>query len=118
VLITQRRDGRPPWAFVGGEIDQGESPRDAGEREVKEETGLLVVAGAEIHRRIHPVTGRLMIYMAARPARGKTDVFVGDESELLDVRWASLAEVLDLMPTLDGHVRAYLARTLRQRVAG
>lgn len=114
VLVTRRRDGRPLWAFCGGEIDQGESPADAGIRELKEETGMEAVAGAEIGRRIHPSTGRLIIYMAARPARGKTAVFVGDERELEEVRWVTLDEALELMPTMYEPVAAYLARTLRK----
>lgn len=113
VLVTKRRDGKPPWAFVGGEVDQGESVADAGLRELKEETGMLGVAGREIGRRIHPATGRTMIYMAVRPARGKTDVFVGDESELEEVRWVGLAEAEELMPTMYEPVRQHLARTLR-----
>lgn len=56
-----------------------------------------------------------MIYMAARPPRGKTDVLVGDESELAEVRWVPLAEALELMPTLYEPVRAYLERTLGRR---
>jgi 8-oxo-dGTP pyrophosphatase MutT (NUDIX family) len=113
VLITKRRDGKPQWAFVGGAIDQGERPADAGLRELKEETGMIGTAGGEIGRRIHPATGRLMIYIAVRPARGKTDVFVGDESELLEVRWVGLAEAEELMPTMYEPVRQHLARTLR-----
>jgi 8-oxo-dGTP pyrophosphatase MutT (NUDIX family) len=112
-LITKRRDGKPPWAFVGGAIEQGESPADAGLRELKEETGMIGTAGGEIGRRIHPATGRLMIYIAVRPAHGKTDVFVGDESALLEVRWVGLAEAEELMPTMYEPVRQHLTRTLR-----
>ena len=65
VLVGRRNDGKPPWTFIAGEIEPGESPADAGVREVKEETGLLVAAGQEIGRRVHPATGRTMIYMAA-----------------------------------------------------
>jgi ADP-ribose pyrophosphatase YjhB (NUDIX family) len=64
VLLGRRNDGKPPWTFIAGEIEPGESPADAGVREVKEETGLLVAAGEEIGRRAHPATGRTMIYMA------------------------------------------------------
>ena len=49
VLIARRNDGRPPWTFIAGEIEPGESPADAAVREVKEETGLRVTAG-ERHR--------------------------------------------------------------------
>jgi 8-oxo-dGTP pyrophosphatase MutT (NUDIX family)/DNA-binding transcriptional regulator YhcF (GntR family) len=96
VLVARRNDGRPPWTFIAGEIEPGESPADAAVREVKEETGLLVTAGGVIGRRVHPNTGRTMVYMAARTVRG-TDAFVGDEDELAEVRWVSLAEADELM---------------------
>jgi 8-oxo-dGTP pyrophosphatase MutT (NUDIX family)/DNA-binding transcriptional regulator YhcF (GntR family) len=96
VLIGRRNDGKPPWTFIAGEIEPGESPADAAVREVKEETGLLVTAGGVIGRRVHPKTGRTMVYMAATPVRG-TDAFVGDEEELAEVRWVSLAHADELM---------------------
>jgi len=97
VLVGRRNDGRPPWTFIAGEIEPGESQVDAAVREVKEEAGLRVRAGhQEIGRRLHPKTSRLMIYLACTPTEG-TDVFVGDEEELAEVRWASLDEVAELM---------------------
>jgi 8-oxo-dGTP pyrophosphatase MutT (NUDIX family) len=83
VLVGRRNDGKPPWTFIAGEIEHGESPADASIREVKEEAGLLVAAGPEIGRRVHPATGRTMIYVAARPIHG-TNIFVGDRDELVD----------------------------------
>jgi 8-oxo-dGTP pyrophosphatase MutT (NUDIX family) len=113
VLITKRRDGKPPWGFPAGEIEPGESPADAAVREVKEETGLLVRHGQPLGRRVHPATGRTMIYMAAATVHGKTDVFVGDEDELEEVRWASLADAEQLLPGMFPDVRAYLGRSIR-----
>ena len=112
VLITRRQDGKPPWGFVTGEIEPGELAEDAAVREVKEETGCEVRVGEEIGRRVHPATGRHMIYLAATPVRG-TKVIVGDEAELAEVRWASPAEALELMPDMFGPVRDYLARQAR-----
>src|SRR5580704_18658346 len=114
VLVAQRNDGKPPWTFIAGEIEPGESPADAGIREVKEEAGLQVEAGKEIGRRVHPATGRTMIYMAAMPTHG-TDIYVGDRDELAEVRWATLPEAEELMrPTgMFGPVRAHLAELLR-----
>lgn len=112
VLITRRLDGKPPWGFVTGEVEPGERYEDAAVREVKEETGLEVrVAGEAIGRRSHPVTGVTMIYIPARPVRG-TDVFVGDEAELAEVKWASLDEALSLLPDMFEPVREYLAAEL------
>jgi 8-oxo-dGTP diphosphatase len=108
VLITKRRDGKPPWGFVTGEVEPGERPEDAAVREVKEETGLLVLSGAIIGERDHPQTGRHMVYMACAPTNG-LEVEVGDEAELEEVRWVSLAEADRLLPGMHGPVRDYLA---------
>jgi 8-oxo-dGTP diphosphatase len=114
VLAGRRIDETPPWTFIAGKIQPGESPADAAVREVKEETGLEVAAGRVLGRRVHPDTGRTMIYLAARPTEG-TDVFIGDEAELADVRWLSLAEADELLPGMFAPVRAYLGRALRPR---
>lgn len=111
VLVGRRKDGKPPWTFIAGEVEPGEQAADTVVREVKEETGLEVRAGEIIGERYHPDTERMMIYMSATPVRG-TDVFVGDEAELAEVRWVSLAEADELLPGMFGRVREYLERTL------
>jgi NADH pyrophosphatase NudC (nudix superfamily) len=111
VLIGRRNDGKPPWTFIAGEIEPGESPEDAGVREVKEETGLLVRATGVLGRRVHPKTRRTMIYMSAEPTHG-TRVFVGDEDELAEVRWATLAEADELLPGMFEPVREHLAQKI------
>ncbi len=111
VLITERRDGTPPWGFVTGEIEPGEQPEDAAVREVKEEAGLEVRPGRVIGERDHPATGRHMIYMAAAPVRG-ANYIIGDEAELKNVAWAALDDALGLMPDMYEPVREYLAAEL------
>lgn len=112
VLMGRRNDNKPPWTFIAGEIEPGESPADAAVREVKEEAGLRIVAGGVIGRRVHPKTGRTMVYMAAQPTHG-TEVFVGDEDELAEVRWISLAEADELTGgTIFEPVRQHLRRML------
>ena len=113
VLVGQRRDGKPPWTFIAGEQDavKDENPADTAVREVKEETGLRIVAGEVIGERVHPKTGRTMIYIAATPTHG-TEIFVNDEEELAEVRWVSLAEADELLPGMFEPVREHLAREL------
>jgi 8-oxo-dGTP diphosphatase len=114
VLIARRNDGTPPWTFIAGEVEPGEDGRDAAIREVKEETGCEVQIGRFLGERVHPRTGRTMIYMAARPVRG-TKVIVGDEAELAEVRWASLSEALELLPDMFPAVRDFLTHELGER---
>jgi 8-oxo-dGTP pyrophosphatase MutT (NUDIX family) len=56
--------------LIAGEIEPGEDPAEAAVREVKEEMGLRVRATGVIGRRVHPDTGRDMVYLAARPTQG------------------------------------------------
>ena len=117
VLAVCRNDKKPLWTFPSGELEPGESASDAGVRETKEETGLNVVAGRILGRRVHPQTGRQMIYLAARPARHADvrSIFVGDGAELDEVRWLTRSEVDDLMPTAYEPVLAYLDRDHRRQ---
>lgn len=113
VLAGRRNDGKPPWTFIAGKCETGESPADAIVREVKEETGLLIKPGVTIGERIHPKTGKHLVYVAATPATRSRDVFVGDEEELAEVRWLTLADADDLMPDMFAPVRDHLGRVLR-----
>jgi 8-oxo-dGTP pyrophosphatase MutT (NUDIX family) len=112
VLTGKRNDGKPPWTFIAGKVETGESPADAIVREVKEETGLLVRAKHTIGERIHPKTGKHLVYVAAIPAGRSRDVFVGDPEELDEVRWLTLFETDQLMPDMYAPVREYLGRTM------
>ena len=107
VLLGRRNDGRPPWTFIAGKIEPGESSADAAIREVKEEADLVVTYSHIIGRRVHPETARTMIYLACIPA-GTTDVHVGDPDELSEVRWASLDEAVRLLPGMFQPVQDYL----------
>lgn len=112
VLVGRRHDGEPPWTFIAGKIEPGESPAAAAVREVEEETGLQVCADVrELGRRVHPATQRLMIYLACTPVCG-TEVFVGAPNELTEVRWLTLRQADDLLPGMFKPVREHLGRVI------
>jgi 8-oxo-dGTP diphosphatase len=106
VLVAKRRDGIPPWTFLGGEINPGESSGDAARRRVQAEAGLTVISTRFIGRRIHPKTSRVMVYMHVEVQAG--DPRLGDPDDLEEVRWVSVDETRDLMPDMFGPIRQYL----------
>lgn len=106
VLVAKRRDGIPPWTFLGGEIQSGETSGDALRRKVRDEAGLPVNSVRFIGRRIHPKTSRVMVYGHVEVGPGEPQL--GDPEDLAEVRWASIDETRDLMPDMYQPVRAYL----------
>lgn len=106
VLVAKRRDGIPPWTFLGGEIRNGESSGDALRRRVQAEAGLTVVSTRFIGRRIHPKTSRVIVYGHVEVQAG--DPALGDPADLEEVRWVSIDETRELMPDMFGPVRQYL----------
>jgi mutator protein MutT len=61
VLVRRRAAGEHlagAWEFPGGKRRRGERGRACAEREAREETGLVVLAGAEVARLRHDYPGR------------------------------------------------------------
>jgi hypothetical protein len=73
---------------------------------------LRVRATGVIGSRVHPVTGVLIVYVAAELA-GEPDVAGTCSDELAEIRWIGLAEAVDLMSSMFEAVRWYLQRVLK-----
>lgn len=114
VLAVRRADGEPSWAFPGGQIEPGETPAQTAVREAQEETGCTVRVTGLLGRRLHPVTGADITYLAAEPL-GPTNLAAGPEDEIAEVRWLSLAEATHLMENMYAPVAAHLGRAMADR---
>ena len=112
VLVGRRRDGEPLWTFPGGKIEPGESPTASAVRETLEETGIVIRATGVIGSRVHPVTGVLIVYVAAVPVNGAR-ALAGPYGELAEVRWVGAAEATELMSGMFGLVREHVRSKLR-----
>ena len=67
-----------------------------------------MLSWSEVRR--HPGTGCLIVYVGATPVSDKDGV--ADGIELVEVRWAGLAEAAELMGDMSEAVRRYLIRSL------
>ena len=111
VLIEQRKDKIPPWTFPAGEVEPGETAASCLTRRVPEETGIQVAPTTMLGRRIHPRTGRVMVYITAT-ASSDAEPRVLDTEDLDAVEWASLDEVRQRMPDIYPPVREHLEAVL------
>lgn len=113
VLLVRRRvpEGELVWQFPAGKVEPGERPEDAAVREAAEETGLTVRAGQRLGERVHPATGRTMVYVACDLLAGTARV--GNEEEVAEVAWCDRAAFEQRLPhPLYGPVQDYLYRTV------
>lgn len=66
-----------------------------------------VVVTAELGERIHPITDRRLIYLAAAPT--EDTAMQALDAAITELRWASLADLDQLLPDLFAPVRRWLA---------
>jgi len=98
VLLVKRRvkEGSLSWQFPAGAIEEGESASQAATREAKEETGLTVADSKVLGERVHPNTGRTMIYVACDLVEGNARV--ADDDELSEFAWLKRGELAEYVP--------------------
>jgi 8-oxo-dGTP diphosphatase len=113
VLMIRRRqkEGELLWAFPGGAIEEGETAEQAAVREVAEEVGLEVESEEVLGRRVHPQTGREMVYTACTVIDGEPSVL--DAEEIAEVAWVKHSEIDQHVPRgLYPPVQEYLDQVL------
>jgi 8-oxo-dGTP diphosphatase len=113
VLMIRRRqkEGELLWAFPGGAVEAGETPEQAAVREVAEEVGLTVKAERVLGDRVHPKTGRAMVYTSCTVVEGEPAVL--DAEEIAEVAWVKHDEIPAHVPYgLFEPVQAYLDETI------
>ncbi|MQA09131.1 MAG: NUDIX domain-containing protein [Pseudonocardiaceae bacterium] len=98
VLLVKRRvkEGSLSWQFPAGEVEAGESAGEAAVREAHEETGLSVKESSVIGERVHPKTGRTMIYVACDVVSGEASVV--DDEELVEFAWSERDQLAEYVP--------------------
>ncbi|MDR7279848.1 NUDIX domain-containing protein [Catenuloplanes atrovinosus] len=114
VLMIRRRVAEGPlsWQFPAGEIEPGETPGQAAARETHEETGMTVRPARLLGDRVHPATGRHIVYVLCEAIGGTAHV--ADAEEVAEVAWCDRATLASHVPyPLFAPVRQHLDTVLR-----
>jgi len=95
VLVTQRKAGTHlagAWEFPGGKVEEGEDPRQALERELREELGIESEAGEILDVTFHryPEKAVLLLFFETRLREGSPEPRPLDIAAL---RWAGPEEL-------------------------
>ena len=119
VLLVRRRvqEGTLSWQLPAGEVESGETVEAAVSRATHEAVGLKVAPTEFLGERIHPKTGRHMVYLACRVVRGAP--YLADAEELVELAWCRHDQLADLIPHgLFQPVQDYLDAALSASPAG
>lgn len=114
VLLVRRRmkEGVLSWQFPAGAVELGETAEEAAVRETAEEVGLVVAPDQVLGERIHPATGRRMIYVTCSPVSGDAEVI--DTDEIAELAWSAHEQLGEYVPYgLFEPVQEYLDKVLR-----
>lgn len=109
VLVTQRKEDSHQgllWEFPGGKVKEGEEPREALRRELKEELDIEVEVGMIFEAVYHPYP-KYPILLLAYHCRIEKGVL--KPLGCHDLRWVNLKELRELvMPPADDPIRKHL----------
>jgi ADP-ribose pyrophosphatase YjhB (NUDIX family) len=113
-LLLMRRAspvGALLWTFPSGKVDEGETASEAAVREAREEVGVTVAPVVVLGSRVHPLSGRLVVYVACRLLSGTAHA--SSPREVAEVAWVDGGRLAELVPGgLYGPVQAWVEAAL------
>ena len=100
--------GGVPYIFPGGKQEDNENLEQATIREVKEETGLTARIVRQIGTRIHPKSGKEIVYFHCEKISGDLSTDDAKNNDIDVLLWVDRGQLSEYMPTLFDAVQDYL----------
>lgn len=117
IFVTQRKQDTSHgllWEFPGGKVKEGEEPRGALKRELKEELNVQVEVGGIFDAVFHPYLENsiLLLIYHCRIEKG-----LPQPIGCRDLQWVNIAELEKLaMPPADDSIRKHLRYFIERRL--
>ena len=95
-ILVVHRPRYDDWSLPKGKCERGESDAACALREVREETGLTCVPGAELpstHYRDNKGREKIVRYWAMEPVSGA----FSPNAEIDEIRWLPVGEAMDIL---------------------
>lgn len=99
LLVQHQKNGRKYWLLPGGGLEFGESAKQAGAREVLEETGLEVEVGRLLlaSETLAPDGSRHLLHLVFQGRVSGGELRCGEEERLCDARFVEFDELEKLV---------------------
>jgi 8-oxo-dGTP diphosphatase len=98
LLVRERQPDHAPWVTPGGVVEESETPREAAQREILEECGVVARAGEFVGAYVSRADGLLGFAFLAEISSGTPAVPAGDE--IMDVGWFDPSNLPAACPSL------------------
>lgn len=108
ILVGQRAENQShplKWEFIGGKVENGESPEEALCREVREETGLEIEVGRflDVVEYDYRDLGRPSHQISFFECQKKSGVAKRDRAIYQDLKWVEFSKI-DQLDWIEGNV--------------
>ncbi|MET7695368.1 NUDIX domain-containing protein [Streptomyces sp. NPDC005483] len=84
------------WTLPSGKAEPGETASEAAVREADEEVGVSVAPMVVLGSRVHPLSGRRVMYVACRLLAG--EAHAASPREVAEVAWVDGGQLAELVP--------------------
>lgn len=88
---------RDEWELPGGQLEEGESPQECVEREILEETGLVVTAATLLRTWMFEPVPQVKVLIVTYGCRLVSEQVPGNSAEHSAVRFVPSAELANLV---------------------
>lgn len=105
-FLAVRELGKPYWKLPGGEIEQGETPETALERELHEEIAITVYSAEKIHQFNNLFKGREMEFHTYLVNTSQEPQAV-DREEPSEIEWQPFSRMLNITDQVPSQQRLY-----------